>query len=56
MTFLIVVRTVRRIDPATGEMVPLSPSASNSFGSNLSLTVSESDGKPNFPKQVFSLY
>ena len=27
-------------------MVPLSPSASLSFGSNLSLTVSESDTKP----------
>ena len=36
-------RTVRRIDPATGEVVSISPSASLSFGSNLSLTVSESE-------------
>ena len=36
-------RTVRRIDPATGEVVSLSPSGSLSFGSNLSLTVSEGD-------------
>ena len=36
-------RTVRRIDPATGEVVSLSPSGSLSFGSNLSLTVSEGE-------------
>ena len=36
-------RTVRRIDPATGEVVSISPSASLSFGSNLSLTVSEGE-------------
>ena len=36
-------RTVRRIDPSTGEVVSLSPSGSLSFGSNLSLTVSEGD-------------
>ena len=36
-------RTVRRIDPTTGEMTNISPSASQSFGSNLSLTVSETE-------------
>ena len=36
-------RTVRRVDPATGEMTAGSPSASLSFGSNLSLTVSEGE-------------
>ena len=36
-------RTVRRVDPATGEVTAGSPSTSLSFGSNLSLTVSEGE-------------
>ena len=36
-------RTVRRVDPNTGEVTAGSPSTSLSFGSNLSLTVSEGE-------------
>lgn len=36
-------RTVRRVDPTTGELTTISPTASQSFGSNLSLTVSETE-------------
>ena len=36
-------RTVRRVEPGTGDVSTISPSASQSFGSNLSLTVSETE-------------
>ena len=45
-------RTVRRVDPATGEVTAGSPSASLSFGSNLSLTVSEGETARDKPAKL----
>ena len=47
-------RTVRRmeVDPATGEITAGSPSASLSFGSNLSLTVSEGETARDKPTKL----
>ena len=45
-------RTVRRVDPATGEITAGSPSASISFGSNLSLTVSEGETARDKPSKL----
>ena len=49
---VVTTRTVRRVDPATGEVTAGSPTTSHSFGSNLSLTVSEGETSRDKPTKL----